>query len=56
VEHIYAIGDIIDGDALEPPSQLTELTPVAIQAGRLLAHRLYGAPGGKEMDYRQPWP
>ena len=58
VEHIYAIGDIIDGDALEPPSQLTELTPVAIQAGRLLANRLYGAPGGnpnpsgKEMDYR----
>jgi thioredoxin reductase (NADPH) len=52
VDHIYAIGDIIDGDALEPPSQLTELTPVAIQAGRLLAHRLYGAPGGKEMDYR----
>jgi len=52
VEHIYAIGDIIDGEALEPPSHLTELTPVAIQAGRLLAHRLYGAPGGREMDYR----
>ena len=52
MEHIYAIGDIIDGDALEPPSQLTELTPVAIQAGRLLARRLYGAPGGREMDYR----
>ena len=50
VPHIYAIGDVIDGDALSPPSALTELTPVAIQAGKLLANRLYG--GGKEqMDY-----
>ena len=40
------------GEALEPPSALTELTPVAIQAGRLLARRLFGAPGGKQMDYR----
>lgn len=32
--HIYAIGDVLDGKP--------ELTPVAIQAGRLLAHRLYG--------------
>jgi len=50
VPHIYAIGDIIDGDALSPPSNLTELTPVAIQAGKLLAGRLYG---GKtlQMDY-----
>ena len=51
VEHIYAIGDVIDGEALSPPSQLTELTPVAIQAGKLLAARLYG--GGTElMDYQ----
>uniref|UniRef100_V9KMF8 thioredoxin-disulfide reductase (NADPH) n=1 Tax=Callorhinchus milii TaxID=7868 RepID=V9KMF8_CALMI len=32
--HVYAIGDVIDGKL--------ELTPVAIQAGKLLAHRLYG--------------
>ncbi|KAL3914914.1 MAG: hypothetical protein SGPRY_007452 [Prymnesium sp.] len=31
VPHIYAIGDVIDGDKLSPPSNLTELTPVAIQ-------------------------
>ncbi|KAG8430274.1 hypothetical protein GDO86_018097 [Hymenochirus boettgeri] len=31
---VYAIGDILDGKL--------ELTPVAIQAGRLLARRLYG--------------
>merc|ERR1719399_945504 len=43
VPHIYAIGDVIDGAALTPPSNLTELTPVAIQAGKLLAKRLYGA-------------
>merc|ERR1719478_88635 len=42
VPHIYAIGDVIDGEALSPPSNLTELTPVAIQAGKLLAYRLYG--------------
>ncbi|KAG7160028.1 Thioredoxin reductase 1- cytoplasmic-like [Homarus americanus] len=34
VPHIYAVGDIIEGGL--------ELTPVAIQAGRLLAKRLYG--------------
>ncbi|XP_039653277.1 thioredoxin reductase 3 [Perca fluviatilis] len=34
VPHIYAIGDILDGK--------WELTPVAIQAGKLLARRLYG--------------
>lgn len=33
VPHIYAIGDILDGKL--------ELTPVAIQAGKLLARRLY---------------
>jgi len=42
VPHIYAIGDVIDGGALTPPSNLTELTPVAIQAGKLLASRLFG--------------
>lgn len=42
VPHIYAIGDVIEG--------IWELTPVAIQAGRMLAGRLYG---GKSlyMDY-----
>ncbi|KAF3689428.1 Thioredoxin reductase 3 [Channa argus] len=34
VPHIYAIGDILEGK--------WELTPVAIQAGKLLAQRLYG--------------
>lgn len=33
VSNIYAIGDILEGKP--------ELTPVAIQAGRLLARRLY---------------
>lgn len=33
VPHIYAIGDILEGK--------WELTPVAIQAGKLLARRLY---------------
>ncbi|XP_066960197.1 thioredoxin reductase 1, cytoplasmic [Macrobrachium rosenbergii] len=34
VPHVYAVGDIIEGGL--------ELTPVAIQAGKLLAKRLYG--------------
>ena len=34
IPHVYAVGDIIEGNL--------ELTPVAIQAGRLLARRLYG--------------
>jgi thioredoxin/glutathione reductase (selenoprotein) len=51
VPHIYAIGDVIDGDALKPPSQLTELTPVAIHAGKLLANRLYGE-SMEAMDYQ----
>ncbi|XP_014673857.1 PREDICTED: thioredoxin reductase 1, cytoplasmic-like [Priapulus caudatus] len=34
VSHIYAIGDILDGRP--------ELTPVAVQAGKLLAKRLFG--------------
>ena len=50
VPHIYAIGDVIDGAKLEPPSDTTELTPVAIQAGKLLAARLYGE-GTATMDY-----
>ena len=41
--HVYAIGDVVDG---EP-----ELTPVAIQAGVLLARRLFGG-GGEPMDYK----
>jgi len=51
VPHIFAIGDIIDGDSLSPPSNLTELTPVAIQAGKLLAKRLYDG-GTAQMDYQ----
>jgi len=42
VSHIYAVGDVIDGKP--------ELTPVAIQAGRLLARRLFGG-SLKLMDY-----
>eukprot|EP01006_Ploeotia_vitrea_P031431 TRINITY_DN63758_c0_g3_i1.p1 TRINITY_DN63758_c0_g3~~TRINITY_DN63758_c0_g3_i1.p1 ORF type:complete len:507 (-),score=82.78 TRINITY_DN63758_c0_g3_i1:277-1797(-) len=42
VPHIYAIGDVIEGGL--------ELTPVAIQAGRQLAARLY-AGATKLMDY-----
>ena len=34
IPHIYAVGDILEGNL--------ELTPIAIQAGRLLARRLYG--------------
>uniref|UniRef100_A0A8C2TZP2 thioredoxin-disulfide reductase (NADPH) n=1 Tax=Coturnix japonica TaxID=93934 RepID=A0A8C2TZP2_COTJA len=42
VPYIYAIGDILDGKL--------ELTPVAIQAGKLLARRLYGGSSTK-CDY-----
>ncbi|XP_055473394.1 thioredoxin reductase 3 [Psammomys obesus] len=42
VPHIYAIGDILDGKP--------ELTPVAIQAGKLLARRLFGA-SSEKCDY-----
>uniref|UniRef100_A0A672GN50 thioredoxin-disulfide reductase (NADPH) n=1 Tax=Salarias fasciatus TaxID=181472 RepID=A0A672GN50_SALFA len=42
VPHIYAIGDILEGK--------WELTPVAIQAGRLLARRLYAGSSVK-CDY-----
>ncbi|CAF1078282.1 unnamed protein product [Adineta ricciae] len=37
---LYAIGDCIDDDTM-PPGQPLELTPVAIQAGQLLARRLF---------------
>jgi len=42
VPHIYAVGDIVNGTP--------ELTPVAIQAGRLLAKRLFGG-SNVLMDY-----
>jgi len=42
VPHIYAVGDVLH----EKP----ELTPVAVQAGKLLASRLYGG-GQTPMDY-----
>uniref|UniRef100_A0A8C9SPX1 thioredoxin-disulfide reductase (NADPH) n=1 Tax=Scleropages formosus TaxID=113540 RepID=A0A8C9SPX1_SCLFO len=42
VPHIYAIGDILEGKL--------ELTPVAIQAGKLLARRLFGGSSVK-CDY-----
>jgi thioredoxin reductase (NADPH) len=44
VPHVYAIGDVIYGQL--------ELTPVAIQAGRLLARRLFGG-STMQMDYDQ---
>ena len=49
--HVFAIGDVVDGEALDPPSALTELTPVAIQAGRLLASRLFVDGFEGKMDY-----
>jgi len=42
VPHIYCVGDVVDGKP--------ELTPVAIQAGRILARRLFGG-STKLMDY-----
>ena len=41
VPWLYAIGDCIDESTM-PPHQALELTPVAIQAGQLLARRLFG--------------
>ena len=41
-KHIFAVGDVLKGRP--------ELTPVAIQAGELLARRLYGG-ATKQMDY-----
>ncbi|PVD33031.1 hypothetical protein C0Q70_08479 [Pomacea canaliculata] len=42
VPNIYAIGDVLHGGL--------ELTPVAIKAGKLLAHRLFGEEK-RQMDY-----
>jgi len=42
VPHIFAIGDVLEGRP--------ELTPVAVQAGIMLARRLYGG-GTAAMDY-----
>lgn len=42
VEHIFAVGDVLEGKP--------ELTPVAIHAGRLIARRLFGGETQK-MDY-----
>lgn len=39
VPYVYAIGDVLEGKP--------ELTPVAIQAGKLLARRLFGASSQK---------
>lgn len=50
VSHIHAIGDVIDGAALQPPCSNTELTPVAVQSGLLLAERLF-ADSGRRMDF-----
>ncbi|XP_016119538.1 thioredoxin reductase 1, cytoplasmic-like, partial [Sinocyclocheilus grahami] len=44
VPHIYAIGDILEGK--------WELTPVAIQAGKLLARRLFAGATLKNWGYR----
>lgn len=44
VPHVYAVGDIVDG--------CPELTPVAIQAGKHLARRLFGGAPLEFMDYR----
>jgi len=47
VSHIYAIGDVV---AVNGINDALELTPVAIQAGKLLARRLFGG-STKQMDY-----
>uniref|UniRef100_A0A3P8ZZL7 Thioredoxin-disulfide reductase n=1 Tax=Esox lucius TaxID=8010 RepID=A0A3P8ZZL7_ESOLU len=46
VPHIYAIGDILEGK--------WELTPVAIQAGKLLARRLYAGASLKVFHFCSP--
>jgi len=50
VPGIYAIGDAIEGNEDNPMKVFPELTPVAIQAGKLLAARLFGGKT-KLMDY-----
>ncbi|KAF4670783.1 thioredoxin reductase [Perkinsus olseni] len=42
IDNIYAIGDVVEG--------MLELTPVAIQSGKMLAERLFGG-ASKLMDY-----
>lgn len=46
VPYIYAIGDVLEGKL--------ELTPVAIQAGRLLVRRLYGGSAVKVSEKLSP--
>ena len=48
VEHIYALGDVIDETSAG--RNAVELTPVAVQAGQLLAKRLFAGSDVK-MDY-----
>ena len=48
MKNIYAIGDVIDESSAN--GRVLELTPVAIQAGQLLANRLFGKSEVK-MDY-----
>jgi len=48
VDHIYAIGDVIEETTAN--DRAIELTPVAIQAGKLLASRIFGNSDVK-MDY-----
>jgi thioredoxin/glutathione reductase (selenoprotein) len=43
VPHIYAVGDVVQ--------DVPELTPVAIQSGRMLANRLYKQGTSQAMDY-----
>jgi glutaredoxin len=49
VDNIYAVGDVIEETTAN--GRVLELTPVAIQQGRLLAQRLYGKSDVK-MDYQ----
>ncbi|UJR16572.1 hypothetical protein I4U23_003473 [Adineta vaga] len=53
VPWLYAIGDCIDDDTM-PPGQPLELTPVAIQAGQLLAKRLFSDSTTKMEYYNVP--
>lgn len=48
IDHIYAVGDVVDESSANGAA--LELTPVAIQAGQLLARRLFGNSDVK-MDY-----
>jgi len=50
VPGIYTIGDVNEGNESNPLKVFPELTPVAIQAGRLLASRLFDGKT-KLMDY-----